>query len=290
MTASTTVNHPSPLSANQKAALVTLLTDDDDAVYQTVREKILSYGEEATTWLRPHTLSADPVLRRRALEIIQHLARQTADNRFLAFCLTQGEDLDVEHGAWLLSQTQYPEINVTAYQALLDSFAADLRERISLISGTESLLATINQYLFGVLGFHGNEQEYYDPDNSYLNRVLDRRTGNPISLCLVFLLLGRRLRLPVAGIGMPGHFLARYQTSAGEIYIDAFNQGKLLTKADCIKYLINTGHGFQESHLAVLSPRRTLLRICSNLHQICQQLELLDEIARVQRYIVALAK
>src|SRR5579885_2666040 len=106
------------LSENQKAALIKLLADDDMAVYHTIRGKLLSYGQVAGQWLRPHTLSSDPILRRRAQEVVYYLARQEADNRFLAFCLNQGEDLDVEAGAWLLAQTQYPDINVTAYQAL----------------------------------------------------------------------------------------------------------------------------------------------------------------------------
>jgi len=290
MNSPSTTKLAAPLSDGQKAALVNLLGDDDPAVYQTVREKILSCGQEATQWLRPHVLSSDPVLRRRAQEIVQYLARQTADNHFLAFCLGQGEDLDIEEASWLLAQTQYPEINLTAYQALFDSYASDLRERIDFTAGAEVLLGAVNQYLFSELKFHGNEQNYYEPDNSYLNRVLDRRTGNPITLCLVYLLVARRLRLPIAGIGMPGHFLVRYQSSTTEIYIDAFNQGKLLTKADCVKYLLHTSHGFQESYLAVITPRRMLLRMCSNLHQIYVQLELTEETARVQRYIVALAK
>jgi regulator of sirC expression with transglutaminase-like and TPR domain len=278
------------LSSSQKAALLKLLTDDDMAVYHTIRGKILSYGHAASGWLRPHTLSSDPVLRRRANELIQYLARQDADNRFLAFCLNSGEDLDVEEGAWLLSRTQYPDINVAAYQALFDSYAGDLRERIDFGACPENILATINQYLFADLGFIGNESNYYDPDNSYLNRVLDRRTGNPISLCLVYLLISRRLRLPIAGIGMPGHFLIRFQSSTGEVFIDAFNRGKLLTKADCIKYLLHTSHGFQEGYLSPVSFRRILLRVCSNLHQIYAQLELPEEQSRLQRYIVALAK
>jgi regulator of sirC expression with transglutaminase-like and TPR domain len=278
------------LSASQKSALLKLLTDDDIAVYHTIRGKILSYGTAASEWLRPHMLSSDPVLRRRANELVHYLARQEADNRFLAFCLKQGEDLDVEEGAWLLSTTQYPDINVSAYQALFDSYAGDLRERIDFGAVPETILATINQYLFTDLGFVGNESNYYDPDNSYLNRVVDRRTGNPISLCLIYLFIARRLRLPIAGIGMPGHFLIRFQSSTGEVFIDAFNRGKLLAKADCVKYLLHTSHGFQEGYLSPISPRRILLRVCSNLHQIYAQLELADETARLQRYIVALAK
>jgi regulator of sirC expression with transglutaminase-like and TPR domain len=98
------------------------------------------------------------------------------------------------------------------------------------------------------------------------------------------------LKLPIVGIGMPGHFLIRFQSSTGELFIDAFNRGKLLSKADCIKYLLHTSHGFQEGYLAAVSPRRVLLRVCSNLHQIYAQLELPEETARLQRYIVALAK
>jgi regulator of sirC expression with transglutaminase-like and TPR domain len=278
------------LAERQKTALISLLADEDPAVYQTIRSTILSYGQEALLWLRPYILDRDPVLRRRAQEIVQHLARQDSDHHMLAFCLNQGEELDVEQGAWLLAQTQYPDINVAAYQALLDSYAGELRERLAGQVGTEKILAILTQYLFTELGFSGNEQNYYDPDNSYLNRVVDRRLGNPISLCLSYLVIARRLSLPVVGIGMPGHFLCRYQSSTGEAYIDAFNHGRLLTKAECIKYLMQSGHGYLEGYLAPVSPRRMLLRMCANLHQIYVDLELSKESARLQRYIVALSR
>ena len=279
------------LSESQREALIKLLPDEDPAVYHLVREKILSCGQSASAWMQPHVLSRDPVLRRRAQEILDHLARQSADGRFLAFCLSQhGEDLDVEQGSWLLAQTRFPDINVAAYQALLDSYAGDLREQIDFGSKPDQILAAINHYLYSELGFRGNEQNYYEPENSYLNRVIDRRTGNPPSLCMVYLFLSRRLHLPVTGIGMPGHFLCRFQCSTDEWYIDAFNRGKLLSRADCVKYLIQTHYGFQEGLLSPATPRRILLRMCSNLHQIYVHLKLVDETARLQRYIVALAR
>jgi regulator of sirC expression with transglutaminase-like and TPR domain len=290
MSAVATAETTKALSESQKTALVKLLADDDAAVYQVVREKILSHGHGASAWIRPHVLSSDPLLRRRAQEIVEFLARQSADNRFLAFCLSQGEDFDLEQGTWLLAQTRYADINVAAYQALLDSFTGDLREQIDFGAKPDRILATINAYLFTELEFRGNEQNYYEPDNSYLNRVIDRRTGNPMSLCTVYLFVCRRLKLPVVGIGMPGHFLCRFQCSTEEIYIDAFNKGKLLTKADCVKYLRNTSYGFQEGLLSPATPRRILLRMCSNLHQIYLHQKLAQETARLQRYIVALAK
>lgn len=279
-----------PLTESQRAALISLLGDPDPAIYQTVREKLLSFGPAIVDSLRPHLLHNDPLLRRRARELVDHFGRHEADTQFLAFCLKQGEDFDIEQGVLLLAKTQFPNINCAAYTALLDSFAANLREQIDFDGDAEQILATINEYLFQQLGFHGNEENYYEPENSYINCVLDRRTGNPISLSLVYLFLSRRLKLPMTGIGLPGHFICRYQDSTSELYVDAFNCGKLLSKADCIKYLLHTNHSLQEGHLAPVTARRILLRICANLHQIYTQLEAREEIARLQRYLVALAK
>src|SRR5260370_39674048 len=111
---------PEKLSESRQSALVKLLADEDPAVYKAVREKILTYGPRSVEWLRPHMLSREPVLRRRAHELVLHFGRRQADDGFLAFCLEQGEELDLERGAWLLAHTQDPEINVAAYQALWD--------------------------------------------------------------------------------------------------------------------------------------------------------------------------
>ena len=284
------IDLPEALSESQRTALLNLLADEDPAVYQAVRAKILSFGPEAMAWLRPHLLSNEPVLRRRAHELVVHFSRQAADNRFLAFCLKNGQDFDLEEGAWLLAQTRYPQINVDGYRAMLDAFASVLRERIQPGADPKEVLSIINEYLFCELEFSGNEADYYDPENSYFNRVLDRRTGNPINLTLLYMLVARRLRLPVAGIGLPGHFICRYQSSAAEFYIDAFSHGKVLTKADCVQYLLQGNYSVRDDYLTPVTPRRMLLRVCSNLHQIYLHHETAEETTRLQRYLVALAK
>jgi regulator of sirC expression with transglutaminase-like and TPR domain len=281
---------PAELSQSQRRALLSLLADEDPVIYRTVREKLLSCGPPAAEWLRPHTMSSDPALRRRARQIVLHFDRQAADDHFLAFCLRHGEEFDLEQGAWLFAQTQYPLINVEAYQALLDGYANELRDRLRFTADPHDVLTIINQYLFSELAYAGNEEDYYDPANSYLNRVMDRRTGNPINLCLLYILLARRLRLPVAGIGLPGHFICRYQSTSAEIYLDPFNRGKALTKADCVRYLLNANCSLRDDYLAPATPRRLLLRICSNLHQVYQRLEQAVEAMRLQRYLVALAR
>jgi regulator of sirC expression with transglutaminase-like and TPR domain len=104
------------------------------------------------------------------------------------------------------------------------------------------------------------------------------------------MLLARRLHLPVTGIGLPGHFLCRYQSASDEVYIDAFNRGKLLSKGDCIHYLVRGNYDLREEYLTPISPRRMLARICGNLHQIYNRLGQKDEVNRFQRYLVALSR
>jgi regulator of sirC expression with transglutaminase-like and TPR domain len=278
------------LSESQRSALLNLLTDEDPDIYHTVREKILSYGPGAAAWLRPHLASRDSALRNRARELVTYFDRQQADDDFLAFCLNHGEAFGLEQGAWLLAKTHSPDINIDGYQALLDSYAADLRERLAAGLGARDTLHRVNDYLFQELGYAGNKENYYDPDNSYLNCVVDRRTGNPINLCLLYMLVTRRLQLPVTGIGLPGHFVCRFQSTAAELYIDAFNEGRLLTKADCVQYLVQGNFSVREDYLSPISPRRMLLRICSNLHQVYSHLERAEEVNRIQRYLVALAR
>jgi regulator of sirC expression with transglutaminase-like and TPR domain len=281
---------PLSLPEKQRAALITLLGDDDPAVYQTVRRKLLSYGKEVCEWLKPYLLHSDPAIRRRALEIVHHFSREDNDAEFIAFCLNTGEELDLEHAVGLLARTQYPAVNVEAYRALYDFWADELRTRVDLSADGEQTLLEINNYLFDELGFEGDEQYSDKPENCYVPRVVDKRSGNPISLSAIYLFVAKRLKLPIIGIGLPYHFVCRYQSSIKEIYIDAFRRGRFLTKADCIKHLVNTNHGLHEGHLAPVSARRILLRMCANLHQTYTHLQMTQDATRVQRYLVALAK
>ena len=260
------------LEEKHRNALISLLSDEDAKVYRTVRQTILSYGPSSSQWMRQHTLSSDPVLRRRATEIVDHFARQDADNQFLAFCLNQGEDFDLERGALLLCRTQYPRIN------------------LDLNGAADQIIRVVNDYLFRELRFTGDEKRFDDPDNSYFNMVLDNKRGNAISLSLLYLLLARRLRLPMSIIVLPGHFLCRFQSSRAELYIDPFHGGRLLVKADCIKLIMQLQHRFDDSFLAPVSARRILQRICHTLHGIYTQHKSACQAERLQRYLVALAK
>src|SRR5687768_169891 len=158
MPALVTSGTPLTLAEKQRAALISLLADDDPAIYKTVRATLLSYGKEVCDWLRPYLLHADPVMRRRALEIVHHFSRDDNDARFVAFCLTSGEEFDLEHGVGLLARTQYPGVNLEAYSALYDLWAEELRTRVDISGDGEQTLLAINQYLFDELGFRSEER------------------------------------------------------------------------------------------------------------------------------------
>ena len=148
---------PTPLSEGQRKALISLLVDDDPAIYQVIRKKLLSYGSSACDWLRPYMLSSDPSMRRRAREIVEHFAMQNSDQTFLAFCLNNGEEFDLEEAVGLLALTQYPSTNLEGYRALYDSWASELRTRIDRGTDAETILGAINHYLFEELSFGGDE-------------------------------------------------------------------------------------------------------------------------------------
>lgn len=281
---------PVALSESQRGALISLLADDDPAVYHLVRSKLLAFGPVAIDWLRPYTLSPEPKLRRRVLAIINDEARRANHERFVDYCRRKGEELDLEEAACLLASTRFPEIHHEGYAALFDSWANDLGERAAHDDSSTKILEKINKFVFEELQFEGDEHYAYDPDSCYINRIVDRRRGNPIGLCAIYLFLTRRLRLPVTGIGLPGHFICRYQDSKSELYIDCFRKGLFLTKADCIKYLLRANYGIADGHLAPVTPKRILLRMCNNLINTYGHLEMVEEAAKAQCYAKALTR
>jgi regulator of sirC expression with transglutaminase-like and TPR domain len=128
----------------------------------------------------------------------------------------------------------------------------------------------LNDFFFGRLGFHGNSEDYFDPRNSYLNDVIDRRTGIPITLCALYAEVGRRLGLPVCGVGFPGHFLAKCTTPRGEIIVDCFN-ARTLNRQDCQELLRSMFPGrprLDDAMLEPASPQDIVSRMLNNLRRL----------------------
>lgn len=171
----------------------------------------------------------------------------------------------------------YPDLRPSTTLAALNSLAEAAMRSIAIHSTVVSRGTALAEYLCDTAGLHGNRAEYGDPRNSYINDVLRRRLGLPISLAAIYLYVGQQLNLPVAGVGMPGHFIVSVQGDEVEpTYIDLFNGGKTLTRGDCVQLVQQaTGHrgAFDRRWLAPTSARDTVARMLGNLRNTYTQLE-----------------
>ena len=178
------------------------------------------------------------------------------------------ERVPLDVAALQLSTIEFPDISVEPFLVLLDSYARELGERVMPQMDGEEFVGTMNEYLFDELGFEGNEDDYYDPANSCLNEVLTRRKGIPISLSVVCMEIGRRLGRPLFGIGLPGHFLLKYEDNSFQTYIDPFNNGQLLLESECYE-IARRVTGLQiADDPALLAPagkRQIIIRMLNNL-------------------------
>ena len=136
------------------------------------------------------------------------------------------DELPLLETALLIARDEYPDLDAAAYEQALRDYADALRPQLTAGSDLPSTLTTINRFLFDELGFAGNDHQYDDPRNSYLNQVFDRKLGIPISLAVVQIELMRRVGLPLDGISFPGHFLVRLPVDDGILVMDPFNKGR----------------------------------------------------------------
>jgi len=268
----------------QIRALIRLLSDGDERIARTIAGKLTEIGDPAVPLLREAEIE-QPEMAARISGIMDDIRGQRLEGDFHALSACDDDNLDLEAGAFLIAQFAYPDLEASSYGDVLDAMAQEVRERLGRKASGEEIVKAINRYLFVEQGFAGNTHQYYDVDNSYLNRVLERKTGIPISLGAVYLLVGKRLKLPVFGVGMPGHFLVKYEADRYRIFVDCFNGGALLTQKDCARFLDQAGYGFDERYLQKTPSRAILIRMIKNLVAIYNKMEDVTKATRLTRFI-----
>ena len=200
------------------------------------------------------------------------------------------EQINLAKAALDIAQEEYPDLDPDEYLNALDTMAAEVQERLPAQRYPLRVIQTINQYLYDDLGFTGNNENYYDPRNSFLNDVIDRRTGIPIALALVYLEIARRIDFPMVGVGMPGHFLIRPQFEDVGIFVDAFHRGEILFEQDCrdrLAKIYQQSVQLQATFVEPVSSRRFLTRMLTNLKMIyLNRQELQKALATVERILL----
>lgn len=273
-----------PVSESQIKALVRLLSDENDRIVKTISERLIEIGDSAVPFLQEAEIE-QPEMARRIEAVLDEIRGARLEEEFRDLVSVPIERMDLERGVFTIARYAYPTLDVPAYSHHLDAMAKEVRDRIGRRVSGEETVKTLSRYLFTEQGFKGNNKNYYEADNCYLNRVLDRRTGIPISLSVVYLLIGQRLGLPVFGIGMPGHFLVKFESERYKIFVDCFNGGALLTEKDCARFLRQAGYGFEEKFLQKSSIRAILIRSLKNLVALYHKMDESVKETRLARFI-----
>jgi regulator of sirC expression with transglutaminase-like and TPR domain len=241
------------LTEKELHALVSLLDDSDMEVKNHVRDKIISLGSEVIPFLeKKWENSFNPEIQKEIEELVHGLQFSQLKDRLRSW--KKSPDQDLLTGLWIINTYQYPDLefdklNADMHQIYFDvwtAFKNDLLpyEQVKIINGV----------LFNMLRFSANTKNFHSPGNSMLSNVLETKKGNPISLCAIYLLVAKKLGIPIYGVNLPNLFVLIYKSKDITFYINAFNKGLVFSKQDVINYL---------SHLKI-EPREEFFEPCSN--------------------------
>jgi regulator of sirC expression with transglutaminase-like and TPR domain len=207
--------------------------------------------------------------------------------------------IDLARCCLMIAEDAYPGLDVEHYMAELERLALRLRADLRQTAGAEERIMALNQFLFDELGYRGNVDEYYDPRNSYLNEVMERRTGIPITLAIVYMELGRRIGLPLEGVSFPGHFLVRLRLRGGMLVLDPFGGGAPQSESELYERLkrvipeggaggVPVGELPLDQFLEPATHRQILARVLRNLKGIYRDADKPERLLEVLNRILVL--
>jgi regulator of sirC expression with transglutaminase-like and TPR domain len=187
------------------------------------------------------------------------------------------DQFNLAEASLMLAQDVYPDVDIPGYVGQLDRIAETIKKRIAGDAFAEQKVRALNYYLFSEMRFSGNIDEYYDPRNSYLNEVIERRTGIPITLSILYLEVGKRLGLNLKGVSFPGHFLVKLSVKRGQLVLDPFTGGEAQSEADLRQRLAQVlpsekaEQAQLDQYLEPATPRQIIARVLRNLKNIYMQ-------------------
>ena len=273
------------MDVNEINALISLLDDSDEEVVIHVTEKLLSYGESVIPILEDRYLAeTEKLLQAKIHEIIDIIHRTGLQTDLHHWAESGGHDLF--EGYFLISRFRYPELNKQTINNQLDKIKLDAWLELNFMLSPLDKIRILNNVFYDISGFKGNIDNYHSPDNSYLNRVLETKKGNPISLAIIYSIIAQRLNMPVFGVNLPQHFILGYKDDSamqdmssfkGNLYLDpmmhgdvlfyvnAFNKGAIFSKWNIDNFLKQLSIKPQEMYYEPCSNIEIIMRVCRNL-------------------------
>ena len=217
----------------------------------------------------------------------------TIKTQFEKFLRQPDENINLAEAALMVARMEYPDLNVSDYMEKIHALADKIRDRLPENPNAGDTLTQLNKMLFDELGYEGNSEHYYDPKNSFLNDVLERKLGIPISLSILYIELGKELGLPLAGVAFPGHFLVKLEIDDGAIVLDPYFGGISLSEDDLEDRLQEFyGDKLKKSHfyglLATSSNKDIIVRVLRNLRNLYMQSDNWEKALPMADYMVGL--
>lgn len=252
-------------------SLIRLLPDDNESMQSAVNARLFELGEDIVPSLWDARLSASDVVRARIDDILVRLSSEAGEELALQEWreLLQFEgDVDLEEGVAALARLQTLDLNWST-SSLLDDMADELSIRLAGISDPNEIVENFTQYVFQEQGFQGGEDSsYFDADEHFMDRVVQHRSGVPIALSTVCLLLARRTSIPLFGVGLPDHFIVKYQEGDTEIYFAPFHDGAVISREECEEFVTRQKVRFSQDMLTAVDTRYILERMLNNLRYV----------------------
>lgn len=217
-------------------ALVALLDDEDYEILNHVEEKLISYGYPIIPFLEQEwEKNFNPNVQRRIEDLIHTLQFDSLKDRLIKWYTSAEQDL--LEGMWIVATYQYPDLSLSSIQNDIEQIYYDTWLEFKTDIHPYDQVRILNSVLFSKLKFRANTKNFHSPANSMINRVLETKKGNPISLCVVYMLVAQRLKLPVYGVNLPSLFILTYKQEDIQFYINAFSRGLIFTKQDIDNYI-----------------------------------------------------
>jgi regulator of sirC expression with transglutaminase-like and TPR domain len=251
---------------HQPDAVLRLLEDDDPATLSLVKSQLAQKGAADLEELRALLASANGAAASHLREIVGQIEMRDAERIFGEICSGFEEHGDLEAAAWRLAAAFMPGEDQTLDQRLLDAWGVEVTHRLRKATTANDRIETLVEFLGEDLRFHGNAEDYNNINNSLLPEVIETRAGIPITLSLVYMLVGKRAGLTVQGVGLPGHFIIRH----GENFFDPFHSGRRIGLDQCRALVARCGLALSSHHLLPVTPRQMLARILRNIHSLAK--------------------
>ncbi len=248
--------------------LIQILTSPEAEVRASARRRLLDLEADAVPLLRRYASTASPRTRAGLWGILREINKRVFKSELRRFA-ADPRSVSLERAALALSGIDNPDLDADAYVTRLTQFSSDLAFLLGPESETAFNLEAFRNFMSGELGFAGNSDDYYDPANSFVDQVIDRRSGIPITLSLIYMAVGSKAGLRVDGIGLPGHFIIRFGDPREEIYLDPFHEGRILSRRDCERIVAGRGFALHEEYLRPVTPKTIVSRMCRNLVNAC---------------------